>query len=257
MSKLRVSKILALIVIVALVSTIVFVSDNVMAAGSLQISSKEIKLELGKSKQLSIKGIKSSKIKWYSTKSGVATVKNGKVKALSAGTTTITAVYGNRKAYCKVKVTAKSKEKYSKEQYRFGRKPEADIYIFYAKDKDKMSCIEYNGSDETYRNITFKYCYILQVNYGDKVVMHNAYMRKFKESVPNTSGEGMFKVGTNIRAGKYIVSSLEEKDAYVEIYDSNFGIIDSYTIGLNSSKAIKLKKGQYIRLIDGKLRYKE
>lgn len=83
-------------------------SDNSNAA-VLKLNKKSINLNVGNKFTLKVKGKKSSAVKWSSSKKKVASVsKKGVVKALSAGTTKITAKIKSKKLTCKVKVTKKT-----------------------------------------------------------------------------------------------------------------------------------------------------
>lgn len=74
------------------------------AAAKMQISKKTATITKGKTLKLRIKNAKGKKIRWFSSKKKVATVKKGKVTAKKAGKTTITAKVGKKKIRCKVTV---------------------------------------------------------------------------------------------------------------------------------------------------------
>lgn len=96
---------LALIVPVCMPNSV----STVQAASTAKISNSKLKLEVGKTKTLSIKGTK-NKVTWSTSNKKVATVsKTGKVKAIAKGTATIkgTVVISKKKTVfsCKVTVT--------------------------------------------------------------------------------------------------------------------------------------------------------
>lgn len=68
-----------------------------------KLSAKKITLNSSKSKTLSLSGTK-SKAKWSSTNPSVATVKNGVVTGVKAGTATIKAVVNSKTLICKITV---------------------------------------------------------------------------------------------------------------------------------------------------------
>ncbi len=74
------------------------------AAAKMQISKKTATITKGKTLKLRIKNAKGKKIRWFSSKKKIATVKKGKVTAKKAGKTTITAKVGKKKFRCKVTV---------------------------------------------------------------------------------------------------------------------------------------------------------
>ncbi|WFR56643.1 Ig-like domain-containing protein [Anaerocolumna sp. AGMB13025] len=101
-------RIFALMMVLTLVSpSIVPVSSIAVAqAAAINLSKKEITLEVGKSQTLKITGTK-QKVTWSSGKKTVATVSStGKVTAKGVGTTVITAAVNKKKYTCKVTVTA-------------------------------------------------------------------------------------------------------------------------------------------------------
>ena len=67
---------------------------------------KEVSMTVGDAKKMSASGLKVKKATWKSSNKKVATVKKGKVKAVKAGTATITATQG--KKVFKFKVTVKA-----------------------------------------------------------------------------------------------------------------------------------------------------
>lgn len=106
MKRIRVLVILLLLTVLVVTPTsFPLVGTSVIAeAATIKLSNKTLNLEVGKSKTLKISGTK-SKVKWSTSKKNVATVTTkGKVTAISAGTTTITAVVDGKKFTCKVTV---------------------------------------------------------------------------------------------------------------------------------------------------------
>lgn len=76
------------------------------------MSNTSVKLKVGSTKTIYLKGT-SKTVTWSSSNKSVATVsKNGKITAKKAGTATITAKVGGKKYKCKVTV---SKKQYSRE----------------------------------------------------------------------------------------------------------------------------------------------
>lgn len=74
-------------------------------AASVKLNKSKLTLEVGKSKQLKVKGTKVGKVKWSSSKKKIATVsKKGKVTAVKTGKTDIIAKVGKKKLRCRVTV---------------------------------------------------------------------------------------------------------------------------------------------------------
>lgn len=73
-----------------------------------ELNKTKLTLNKGKSFTLKLSNAKASKIKWSTSNKKIATVKNGKVKALKKGKATITAKYKGKSYKCKVTVKVKS-----------------------------------------------------------------------------------------------------------------------------------------------------
>lgn len=105
---------MAVVLSAALVFASVQVNTSVASAKKARISNSNLTLEVGQTKNLSVKNLpkkQSRKVKWSSSQKKVAQVnKNGKVTAKKKGTAKITAKVGKKKYICKVKVTAKSQD---------------------------------------------------------------------------------------------------------------------------------------------------
>ena len=77
-------------------------------ANTLTLSDTKVSLAEGATKTLTVTGLPSGeKATWTTSSSSIATVSNGKITAVKAGTATITATAGSKKATCEVTVTAK------------------------------------------------------------------------------------------------------------------------------------------------------
>lgn len=80
------------------------IAQNVEAASAVKLSKSSAILIKGQTLQLKVTGTK-SKVKWYTSKSSIATVsQSGKVVAKNKGTAVITAKIGNKKYTCKITV---------------------------------------------------------------------------------------------------------------------------------------------------------
>lgn len=85
--------------------------STVHAASRISISKKKLKLRVGKTKTIRLKGLtkaQAKKVRWSSSKKSVATVKKGKIRALKPGKATITAKYKGKKYKCKLTVSRRS-----------------------------------------------------------------------------------------------------------------------------------------------------
>jgi hypothetical protein len=96
-------KVCAMMVVLSMIAPVAlpFSTATVAQAATVKLSDKKLTLEVGKSQTIKVMGTK-QKITWTSSDKSVATVKNGKVIAKKAGTTTITAIVNKKKYTCKV-----------------------------------------------------------------------------------------------------------------------------------------------------------
>ena len=77
------------------------------AASKVKLSKKTVKLEVGKTKKIKVKGT-TDKVTWATSDKKVATVNSkGKITAKGEGSCKITATVGSKTLTCKVTVTAK------------------------------------------------------------------------------------------------------------------------------------------------------
>lgn len=105
-------KIVAIVSILTLIISIFcFTPDSNAGIQTLNLSKQTKEIKVGESFQLSMTGVKTSSIKWKSSKPGVATVsKKGVVKGVKAGTTNITGKYKSLKFTIKVKVVSTTED---------------------------------------------------------------------------------------------------------------------------------------------------
>lgn len=102
--------------IIAVLLTVMIITGNISdiatAKSKIKLNAKNITLQTGKTKQLSLLGISkkdSQKIAWKSSKKSVVSVnKNGKIKAKKKGTAVISAKYKGKKYRCKVTAVKKN-----------------------------------------------------------------------------------------------------------------------------------------------------
>lgn len=84
------------------------------AASKVKLSKKTVKLEVGKTKKIKVKGT-TDKVTWATSDKKVATVNSkGKITAKGEGSCKITATVGSKTLTCKVTVTAKKSSSNSK-----------------------------------------------------------------------------------------------------------------------------------------------
>jgi hypothetical protein len=94
-----------------LAALLILTSMPVLAASSPKLNATKLNLIVGQTKTLNVLNNQKS-VKWSSSNTKVATVSNGKVKAISAGTATIKAKTGTKTLSCKVVVSNRSSKAY-------------------------------------------------------------------------------------------------------------------------------------------------
>ena len=92
--------------LLVIAGTCVFTPEVSVEAAAAKLSKKSVKLEVGDSKKIKVKGTKTKAV-WSSSDEKVATVKSGKITAKGEGTCKIIATVGSKKLTCKVTVNAK------------------------------------------------------------------------------------------------------------------------------------------------------
>ena len=108
----KTAKTIIITLIAVLIMTIAAVPVNAAGVKSVELSKTSATLNVGSGTGLGIsytavKGSKfSTTVKWTSSNTKVATVSNGYVKAVKAGTATITATLDGKQASCKITVKA-------------------------------------------------------------------------------------------------------------------------------------------------------
>ena len=100
-------KVLSIILsLLVIAGACVFTPEVSVEAAAAKLSKKSVKLEVGDSKKIKVKGTKTKAV-WSSSDEKVATVKSGNITAKGEGTCKIIATVGSKKLTCKVTVNAK------------------------------------------------------------------------------------------------------------------------------------------------------
>lgn len=227
-------------------------------AGAAKINKKKITLMTGSEYKLTVKGLSAKqrkKIKWSSTKPGVASVgKYGTVKARNRGETKIIAKYRKKKFYCTVKVKPAGNFKWTKEVNIMENGGTYVIKVRNRKEAGEYEIRSWNDSKNALEaDVIFKGCSIVKLKERDVVKLYNCYMMSLMNAPVDVNKQGMFKVGTHITKGSYKVVSNKGKEGYIEIYDSiRIGDkpVKSFILSEKGSKKVTLKNGQYIRMLD-------
>lgn len=242
--------------VVAMVLVLSILPIRVEAAS---INKKTVTLEVGDTYNIKVSGGKVTK--WTSSKPGVASIKDGKVTALNVGSTTITAKTSSGNVKCKVTVKQSSNKKYKKQSYYAGKSFKPGYYVLYnTSDIEKATYAIYDGKEfniyNTIATDSFKYNAIVEVKEGQTLYMENCYAKEMSEAIVRATGEGTFKVGTHIKAGKYKVSVISGVETRLYVITNSWNsvdAVDSLGLGDNTTVEIEVKNGQYLTLVGCKL----
>lgn len=130
-------KIVALLTILAIIFTVAICTpDSNAGIQTLNLSKQTKEIKVGESFQLTMTGVKTSSIKWKSSKADVVSISNkGVVKGLKVGTTDITGKYKNLKFTIKVTVKSKGSASSSPDGIYLGSSKGIDIYFVKATKK--------------------------------------------------------------------------------------------------------------------------
>lgn len=154
MKKLITAMAISLSIAIAIPSTLPLASVNNIAtveAASAKLNKKSATLLAGQTLKLSVTNKGKKTVKWSSSNSKVATVKNGSVTATGKGKATITATVGNKKLKCKITVKSNNFSlniKLLSNYFKQGKVYFIPSSVYYKNGKlyCKTSVINYTGS---------------------------------------------------------------------------------------------------------------
>ncbi len=200
-------------------------------------------------------------LKWQSSNEKVATVdENGKITALTKGLATITVetAKGLKKT---VTVSVTNPIVWHKAgMYEVGKDiPAGTYYIvatgnisaYFRVDKDtygKLSSIVANDNFSTFTYISVSKGQYLTVERGQFTLAEDAPLPK---PIDGVYGEGMYLVGRDIPAGKYLLTNVSDYRAYVAVSKNcshSFRAIITND-NFSNTKYISVKKGQYLTVV--------
>lgn len=199
----------------------------------------------------------SQKVKWSTNNKNIATVDSkGKVTAKKAGTATITAKVGNSKYSCKITV-----KYYGASTYKVGTDIKAGTYCLYNTGKyGAYYEIRKNASsdlDSIIENNIFNYNNIVEIKNGQYIKLQDCYAVPISEAKINTSGEGYFRVGKDIKPGTYKLAIINNSDSgYYAIYSkagTSFDYLLSNDYWESGNNYITVEEGQFLELSRCKL----
>lgn len=222
-------KIVAIIPILALIiSMFCFTPDSNAGVATLNLTKQKKTISVGQSFQLKLDGLKASKVKWKSSKPGVATVsKKGVVKGIKAGTTTITGKYKGLKFTITVKVKKDASDNSSEpsdttkpNRVFLGSGSNVDVYyenvVGDAYQSDKLVLYVVNKNNEK------MYVYLDYLNMDGVTADFNSS----NVIMPNESRTmHWWNFDTLIKPQKTITG-------YIEIYDSSYDNVGEININV-------------------------
>lgn len=143
-------------------------------------------------------------------------------------------------------------DEYGAGQYKVGTDIPAGEYVIFAKSGLGYFCVssDSNGNDIIV-NENFDYNSILTVSEGTYLELSRCYavpIDKVSTSDMDFSGTGMFKVGTHIPAGEYLLDADSGKSAYYCIYNSSTQQNIVSNNNFEGSQYVTVTDGQYLVL---------
>jgi hypothetical protein len=149
---------------------------------------------------------------------------------------------------------------YKSGMYKVGTDISAGEYIVFA-DNAISGYVEVSSSssgkiEDIIANENMSYNTIITIKDGNYLTLSGAYAVPFDEVTElDTSGEGMFKVGTHIKAGEYKLECTNGISAYYEVSSNSSHNIDSIIANDNfdNNAYITVKDGQYLTISGGKI----
>lgn len=173
---------LIMLLLVTLGLVFILSAPEVNAAAKVSLSAKKASLSVGTSKKLKLKNAKN--VTWKSSNKKIATVtKDGKVRAVSAGSCVITATAGGKSYSCKITVSAVDKKyvgSYKAISYGYGdavmgeeyfdiyEKHGIILYSLIIKDNGKVT-LKLEDGDDTKLDLTIADKYMLDEK-GNKLI---------------------------------------------------------------------------------------
>lgn len=139
---------------------------------------------------------------------------------------------------------------YSSGQYKVGTDIPAGEYILFAGGETGYFCVSSDSNaDNILLNDNFEYNSIITVQDGEYLELTRCYAVGMSDNLDiDTSGTGMFKVGTHIPAGEYKLEAGNEKGYYCIYSDSRHGDIIANN-NFDGQTYVTVSDGQYLQLV--------
>ena len=242
---------------------------------SPKLSRTKLTLKVGKKATLKVTNAQ-GKVTWKSSNKKVAAVKNGKVTAKKKGTAKITATVGGKKLTCKVTVKEKAgvsanMTKYEslgwnpsgRTYYEVGSDIPAGDYVIFVEAGKKYGFYVLQNDPNDFESVVGGNLYgntYVRIKAGEYLRMSDCYAVPASEAEVKTTGQGVFKVGTDIEAGTYKLKKTGSRPEYC-IFDGIGDLAadqDLYELanGYGSfakTTMVTVKKGQYLFLRNCKI----
>lgn len=113
---------------------------------------------------------------------------------------------------------------YESGTYIIGEDMPAGEYVFFASGSSDGYFAVYDSkySSDIKENAIFSYNSIMHVNIGEKIKLERCYAVPIDDAKVDTSGEGMFKIGTHLSSGNYhLKCTSSSREAYYSIFSDN------------------------------------
>lgn len=223
--------------------------SKTIAVASLKLSKTSVTLVVGKSVQLAVtispSNATNKTIRW-STNSSNASVKNGKITAIKDGVCIVTTKSNNGKtATCLVTIKVNSIS-WAAGEYEVGKDIPAGEYIITSCEGFSV----YTDSSKSNKIVDDSVTHsrqIVTVKAGECFVVKAGIIYPIATAPKKSYGNGTYKVGTDIAAGNYTLSSA--------VGQGNIGVYYIYSNSTHEKSALiaykVFSKETYITLING------
>lgn len=250
--KFRRSLLVSLIVIIAMTFT----------SYAASLSKTSVDMKVGDTVNISSYGVTGT---WSSNMTSVATVDDGKVTAISAGTAVVSLVTTDGQSYdCVINISGNVVSKADVKDYLVADSNQEgdDVllpgYYVLKSEPGKFGSYTITGLDTSTGikdNGTIMGDTIIQLESGDRLNIGGCSIEALSGSTLNSATSGEFEVGRHIQSGEYIVETDNTYVGSVIIYSdiSKTNIIAAYDISQSTPYKVNLTDGQCIGLSGCKL----
>lgn len=148
---------------------------------------------------------------------------------------------------------------YENGTYKVGSTIPAGEYVLFANsDYGGYFCLSSDlAGDDIIENDNFSYNSIIRINTGEYLELSRCYAVKIDEagSIPKNVEGAMYKVGTHLPAGKYVLEAVGDYGGYYCIYSDNRQDDIYENENFDDTISVRVRDGQYLQLSRCRISY--